>query len=120
MLARSRRASIYHSLQMSSRFVSQSFRAILTLLIVTVTASADFVLVNGRIFTGTTDGVIEQGSVVVRGDQIESISTDRPEIADVEVIDATGMTIMPGLVDAGGVGIVRFCAWTSGRGRSRH
>lgn len=63
-----------------------------------------YALTNARILTMTGDaaGAIESGTVVIRGDRIVAVgpsaSTQVP--AGATVIDASGKTIMPGLVDA--------------------
>jgi len=59
---------------------------------------------NARIITMQDDEVIERGSVVVSANRIQAVgpnaNVEIPEGA--KVIDATGMTIMPGLVDMHG------------------
>ncbi len=58
----------------------------------------DLVISNARIIDGT-GSVIEQGSVVVREGRISLVAAS-PETADAAItIDATGMTVMPGLID---------------------
>tara|TARA_R110002072_G_scaffold292544_2_gene461334 strand:- start:58059 stop:61391 length:3333 start_codon:yes stop_codon:yes gene_type:complete len=63
-----------------------------------------YALTNARILTMADDaaGTIESGTVVIRGDRIVAVgpsaSTQVP--AGATVIDASGKTIMPGLVDA--------------------
>jgi imidazolonepropionase-like amidohydrolase len=63
-----------------------------------------YALTNARILTMTGDaaGAIESGTVVIRGDRIVAVgpsaSTQVP--AGATVIDASGKTILPGLVDA--------------------
>jgi imidazolonepropionase-like amidohydrolase len=58
-------------------------------------------LVGARVITMDGDEVIEQGTVVVRGNRIVAVgpaaTMDVP--ADAEVIDVAGHTIMPGIVD---------------------
>lgn len=62
-------------------------------------AHADFVIVNARIELG--DGkVIEKGSVYVKGDRIEAIGESVTAPSGVESVDATGMTVYPGFIDA--------------------
>lgn len=56
------------------------------------------VVENGRVFVG--DGrVLEGASVVLAGDRILSVSRGPVRIPDVRRIDATGMTVLPGLID---------------------
>jgi imidazolonepropionase-like amidohydrolase/Tol biopolymer transport system component len=58
--------------------------------------------INARIITMDGDKIIEQGSIVINENRIESIGT-KSEITipiDAKVYDLTGKTIMPGMVDA--------------------
>jgi imidazolonepropionase-like amidohydrolase len=58
----------------------------------------DLVLANARIIVG--DGtVLEQGTIVVRGGRIASVSA-APAAADSRTIDARGLTAVPGFIDA--------------------
>lgn len=59
-----------------------------------------FALTNARIET-VTNGTIEQGTLVIRNDQIVAVGTDVTIPSDAEVIDCSGLTIYPGLIDAG-------------------
>src|SRR5262249_50337175 len=69
-----------------------------------LTASAQqkaIVLRGGKLLT-VTHGVIEHGTVVMEGGKITAIGADnsvRPP-KDARVIDATGMTVYPGLIDS--------------------
>jgi imidazolonepropionase-like amidohydrolase len=62
------------------------------------TAAQDLAIVNARIVDGK-GGVIERGSVVVRGGKIVSVGTGAPP-SGVQRIDAQGRTVMPGFIDA--------------------
>ncbi|WP_419948895.1 amidohydrolase family protein [Candidatus Palauibacter sp.] len=57
-----------------------------------------FALQNARIVTGTGD-VIENGTVVIANGLIEAVGADIDVPGDVWVIDASGLTIYPGLFD---------------------
>lgn len=59
----------------------------------------DLVITNARILDGH-GAVIEQGSVVVRDGRIASVSAGAPSEADGRTIDAAGLTVMPGFIDA--------------------
>lgn len=59
-----------------------------------------FALTNARIET-VTNGTIEQGTLVIRNDKIEALGANVTIPADAEVIDCTGLTIYPGLIDSG-------------------
>lgn len=64
-----------------------------------------FALTNARIVT-VTNGTIERGTVVVRGGTIEAVGETVAVPADAEIIDCTGLTIYPGLIDSGsGLGL---------------
>jgi imidazolonepropionase-like amidohydrolase len=63
-------------------------------------AAQDLVVVNARILDGK-GGVIERGSVVVRGGRIASVSAGRAaNVPGASTIDAQGRTLMPGFIDA--------------------
>jgi imidazolonepropionase-like amidohydrolase len=59
------------------------------------------VLKNARLIDGTGAAPVTGATIVVRGDRIEAITTrnesDWP--SDAEIIDASGMTVLPGLID---------------------
>ena len=60
----------------------------------------DLVVVNARILDGK-GGVIERGSVVVRGGKIVSVAAGpAAKVSGVQTIDAQGRTLMPGFIDA--------------------
>ncbi len=56
----------------------------------------------GKLIDGTGNAPVENGVVVIEGDRIEAIGeASKIEIPpDADVIDATGKTVMPGLIDA--------------------
>ena len=55
---------------------------------------------NARIITMNGDEVIENGTIVVRDNRIESVGANVSVPSGAHVVDASGHTIMPGLVDA--------------------
>ena len=57
------------------------------------------VITNARILTGT-GAAIEQGSIVVRDGRIMSVAAENPAAQGAQVIDARGMTALPGFIDA--------------------
>lgn len=64
-----------------------------------------FALTNARIVT-VTNGTIENGTVVLRNGVIEAVGAGLAVPGDAEVIDCTGLTIYPGLIDSGsGLGL---------------
>ena len=62
-------------------------------------AAQNLLIANARIIDGT-GGTIEEGSVVVRNGRIVSVSAGASESQGSLVIDAVGMTVMPGLIDS--------------------
>lgn len=63
-------------------------------------AAQNLVITNGRILDGTGK-VIDRGAVVVRDGKIASVAAGNPPaVPGARVINARGMTVMPGLIDA--------------------
>ena len=62
-------------------------------------AAQDLTIVNARILDGK-GGVIERGSVVVRGGSIVAVAASAPATSSGQRIDAQGGTLMPGFIDA--------------------
>jgi imidazolonepropionase-like amidohydrolase len=58
-----------------------------------------FVINNVKILDGM-GGVIERGSIVVRGDRIISVNNGDSNVTGALTIDAEGRTLMPGYIDA--------------------
>ncbi len=67
-------------------------------------------LVGARLVTMNGDEVIEQGTIVVNRNRIESVGTTGSVAvpSDAHVIDVTGSTIIPGLIDAHAHGVHFF------------
>jgi imidazolonepropionase-like amidohydrolase len=59
----------------------------------------DLVITNARVIVGNGQ-VIERGSVVVRNGRIASVAAGAPAAQAGRAIDARGMTVMPGFIDA--------------------
>lgn len=57
---------------------------------------------NARIITMNGDEVIENGTIVVEGNKITAVGANLEVPSGTEVIDASGKTIMPGIVDVHG------------------
>ncbi len=64
------------------------------------TRRGTFALTNARIVT-VTDGVIEDGTVVIDGAEIVAVGADVEIPAGAEVIDCTGLSVYPGMIDSG-------------------
>lgn len=56
-------------------------------------------ITNGRVLT-ITRGTIEGGTVLIEDGKIKDVGKDVPIPAGAEVVDATGLWVMPGLIDA--------------------
>ena len=56
-------------------------------------------IANARII-GPNGNVIERGAIVVREGKIVSVAAGAPSAASGQIIDATGLTAMPGFIDA--------------------
>jgi dihydropyrimidinase len=66
---------------------------------VTAARAADFLVRGGTVVTASGS---QRADVLVRGETIETVADDLPGIAsadDVEVIDATGLLVLPGAID---------------------
>jgi imidazolonepropionase-like amidohydrolase len=61
-------------------------------------AAQDLVITNVRIIVGNGN-VINQGSIVIRGGRLASVSAVAASVPGVQTIDARGMTAMPGFID---------------------
>lgn len=59
----------------------------------------NLVIANARIINGDGE-VMDSGSVVVQGNRIASVSAVPAEAGGAQVIDADGLTVMPGFIDA--------------------
>ena len=56
-------------------------------------------ITNGRVLT-ITQGVLDPGTIIVEGGRIVAVGEDLILPEDAEIYDATGKTVMPGLIDA--------------------
>ena len=64
--------------------------------------SGALALVGGRIITAAGDTVIENGTVVIEGNQITAVGRSVPIPSGARQIDVRGKTIMPGIIDVHG------------------
>lgn len=62
--------------------------------------SGKFALTNAKIYT-VTNGVIENGTLLIANGVIEAVGTNVNIPADAEVIDVAGKEIYPGMIDSG-------------------
>jgi len=56
-------------------------------------------LVGGQVIDGTGGPAIRDGTVVIEGSRIVEVSDQRESGTDIHVVDVTGRTVMPGLID---------------------
>ena len=61
--------------------------------------AADVVIGNARVFTATAAGVLDNASIAITGNRIESVSTEAIDASGARHIDAGGKTVLPGLID---------------------
>jgi imidazolonepropionase-like amidohydrolase len=81
----------------STRFACLTMAALASL------SAQDLTIINARIVDANrvaNKSVIERGSIVVRAGKIVSVQTGAPSAARGKTIDAKGMTVMPGFIDA--------------------
>ncbi|WP_244483437.1 amidohydrolase family protein [Mesorhizobium sp. 1M-11] len=57
-------------------------------------------LKNANIFDGTTGRLVEGRSVLVEGKLIKALTAPGDAVADADIIDCGGRTLMPGMIDA--------------------
>jgi imidazolonepropionase-like amidohydrolase len=61
-------------------------------------AAQDLAITNVRIIVGNGN-VINQGSIVIRGGRLASVSAGAANVAGMQTIDGRGLTAMPGFID---------------------
>jgi hypothetical protein len=81
----------------AARWNTESFDVTLT--VPRANPQGRLLLRGARIITMRGDEVIEKGDVLVRNNRIEAVAESLTPPAGTRVIDVTGRTIMPGLVD---------------------
>ena len=59
----------------------------------------DLLIRAGRVFDGLGPGYLENQDILVRDGRIEAVGPQGPIPAGAELLDATGLTVMPGLID---------------------
>lgn len=84
---------------MRNHFLSLSAAALLCVGAVTAQNARPVAFTNARIHT-VSGKVVENGTLVVRNGKIEAVGKDVTVPAGAKVVDASGKTIMPGLVSA--------------------
>ena len=85
---------------MKTHFMRQALAALASMFALTGYASAqDVAITNARIIVGNGQ-VIESGTIVVRGGKIVSVSAGSANTQGLRVIDAKGMSAMPGFIDS--------------------
>src|SRR6187551_30068 len=64
-----------------------------------VVTAQELTITNVRIVVGNGE-VVDNGSIVIRGGRIDSVAAGKPAQTAGRVIDARGMSAMPGFIDA--------------------
>src|SRR5262245_16295692 len=64
------------------------------------TFDGDAYAIKGGTVVTVTGATIQKGTVIIRNGLIEAVGADIPVPGDARVIDAAGMTVYPGLIDA--------------------
>ena len=86
-----------------SHFTTICLAAVFSTAIATTGASAvqdQVVAVRGARIYAVTMPVIDRGNLVVQGGRIVAVGSDVPIPPDARVIEAEGLTVMPGLVES--------------------
>jgi imidazolonepropionase-like amidohydrolase len=79
----------------------------------------DAYAIKGGTVVTVTGATIQKGTIIIRNGLIEAVGADIPVPGDARVIDATGMTVYPGLIDAyTNIGLVAPSPDTAPGGRS--
>ncbi len=73
--------------------------------------------IRGGTVVTVTGAVIQKGTIVVRNGLIQAVGADVPIPGDARIVDATGMTVYPGLIDSHTAYGVRQEAPAGGGGR---
>lgn len=87
-----------------AQFAGQAFAFLIAVFLLSlgtaeVSNAQNLVITNARIIVGNGQ-VIERGSIVVRGGRIAAVTSGNPSLpAETQTIDASGFTVMPGLID---------------------
>jgi imidazolonepropionase-like amidohydrolase len=82
-----------------SHFTPLAALAVLAVAFPPVVLSQDIAITNVRIVVGTGQ-VIESGTIVVRGGRIASVTAGAAPTQSLRVIDAKGLSAMPGFIDS--------------------
>jgi len=85
----------------------------------TAAFDGDAYAIKGGTVVTVTGATIQKGTVIIRNGLIEAVGADIPIPGDARVIDATGMTVYPGLIDAytnAGLGTATPTTAQGGRG----
>jgi imidazolonepropionase-like amidohydrolase len=73
---------------------------ILLAFVATISSAQVTYIKAGSLIDGRSDTPKQNQIIVIRGNRIESVGSDTPIPAGAYVIDLTGMTVMPGLIDS--------------------
>jgi imidazolonepropionase-like amidohydrolase len=80
------------------RLVLPTYLVVSALIAPAVVAAQDAAITNARVIAGTGQ-VIESGTIIVRGGKIVSVTAGAAPTQGLKIIDAKGMSAMPGFID---------------------
>ena len=86
-------------MSMATHILNLTTAALLSVGVATAQSARPVAFTNARIHT-VSGAVVERGTLVVRSGKIEAVGADVTIPAGAKVVDASGKTIMPGLVSA--------------------
>ena len=81
------------------RFVRGIYLVVWLLGMFGTAAAGDVVITHATIVT-VTGGTVENGTLLIQGDRIAALGTDVDVPPGVEIIDARGLYVYPGMIDA--------------------
>ena len=90
----------YSSFTLAFALALSAVTAIAPLIRRAVAFEGDAYAIKGGTVVTVTGATIQKGTVIIRNGLIEAVGADIPIPGDARVIDATGMTVYPGLIDA--------------------
>ncbi|MGH9822838.1 MAG: amidohydrolase family protein [Blastocatellia bacterium] len=62
-------------------------------------SKADLAILHANLFDGTSPDLVKNATIIIRNGRIESVGPGRPAPEGVEIIDAAGKFVLPGLID---------------------
>ena len=85
--------------QLNNKILKLTGTLILGLVVTSQASAQDAAITNARIIVGNGD-IIESGTIIVRNGRITEVGDGAMTTSGLTIIDGTGMTAMPGFIDA--------------------